>query len=162
MRPVLGLLLFAGLQLGWQVLQGGALARAVIGYGVVRPAVWSVRTLTPEIPVRAADRALLAPGGGLNIRNGCEGLEALFLLTAAVLVSPVSWAARGRGVLLACGMVFLINQARVVLLFYAWREAPRYFDALHGTVTPIAVVLLVCACFAIWLRKVHGNAAQTA
>lgn len=153
-RALAGLLLFTLLQLAWQGLQGSRVERVVLGAGVVGPAVWAVNTLTPQVHARAGERALLAPGGGLHIVNGCEGLEALFLLGSAVLVCPLGWRARLRGLLLGTGIVFLLNQARVLVLFYAWRHSPQRFDLLHGSVAPIAVVLAVCAFFAAWL---HGE-----
>jgi exosortase/archaeosortase family protein len=145
------LVVFAFLQLGWQALRGSAIERAVIHDGIVRPAALLVNLLTPATRASAVDFTLHAPGGGLNIQNGCEGLEALFLLSAAFSVAPISWRSRGGGLLLGCAVVFLINQARILVLFYAYRADHSLFDPLHAMVTPIVVILLVCAYFYAWL-----------
>jgi len=68
---------FAVLQLSWQALAGGAIERFVIHDATVVPATWLVNSITPAVHANAVDRTLAAPGGGLNILNGCEGIEAL-------------------------------------------------------------------------------------
>jgi exosortase/archaeosortase family protein len=142
---------FAAQQLVWQGLRGSPVERAVIHWGTVRPAALLIDLLTPGAHVQAVGFSLLAPGGGLNILNGCEGLEALFLLSAAFLVAPLPTGLRLRGLLLGVVVVFLVNQSRILVLFYAYRTDAALFDPLHGTVTPIGVVLVVSAYFYAWV-----------
>jgi exosortase/archaeosortase family protein len=97
------------------------------------------------------DYSLRAPGGGLNILNGCEGMEALFLLSAAFAVVPLPWRQRLTGLVLGIAIVFVVNQVRILLLFYGYRESPAWFEALHTTITPIGVVLVISAYFYAWL-----------
>jgi exosortase/archaeosortase family protein len=128
----------------------------------VRPAVALVNLLTPTIHARAQKITLTAPGGGgLNIVNGCEGTEALFLLAAAFAVAPLSWGSRLLGFALGIGVVFVVNQARILALFYAFRNDASLFDLLHGSITPIAVILLVCAYFYGWLVYAPRLAGQS-
>lgn len=57
----------------------------------------------------------------------------------------------------------MVNQARILTLFYAFRSSPSLFDALHATVTPIAVVIPVCCYFYAWLARANrGSVADTA
>jgi exosortase family protein XrtM len=144
-------LLFALLQLGWQSLRGTAVERFVIHDLTVQPAARLISLLTPAVHVQAVDFSLRAPGGGLNILNGCEGIEALFLLCAAFAVVPLPWRQRVTGLLLGSGVIFVVNQARILLLFYAYRASHDWFDPLHAMITPIAVILAVSAYFYAWL-----------
>ena len=61
-----------------------------------------------------------------------------------------------------CGavVIFVINQARVLILFYAYRADHLLFDRLHATITPIAVVLLIGLYFYAWLSRAASH--QTA
>lgn len=160
LRAAAFLLAFAALQLGWQSLHGSRVERLVIHDGIVRPAVILVNVLTPRVGARAAGDALQAPGGGLFIRNGCDGLEAMFLLCAAFLVAPMSWRKRWQGLLLGTAFVYVVNQVRILILFYAFRADRQLFDSLHATVTPIAVVLLICTYFYAWQRHAARPLAQ--
>jgi len=150
-RAVAFLSLFALLQLGWQSLRGTAVERLIIHGCTVEPAAHLVNWLTPSVHARAVDFSLRAAGGSLNILNGCDGTEALFLLSAALAVAPISLRQRVTGLLIGMAVVFLVNQARIVLLFYAYRASHQWFDSLHATITPIGVVLLVSAYFYVWL-----------
>ena len=106
--------------------------------------------------------SIRAPGGGLNILNGCEGLEALFLLIAAFAVAPLTWQAKLLGAGLGVLVVFAVNQARILVLFYAYRADHALFDQLHSTVTPIAVVLLVSAYFYVWFNHAERRSSPAA
>jgi exosortase family protein XrtM len=143
--------LFALLQLEWQSLRGTSVEQFVIHDCTVVPAAALVNLLTPAVQAQAVNFSLHAAGGSLNILNGCEGMEALFLLWAGLAVVPLPWRQRLKGVVLGIGVVFLVNQGRILLLFYANRGSHAWFDSLHAMITPIGVVLLVSAYFYAWL-----------
>ncbi len=151
-RPLRLLLLFLAtflsLQYGWEMSRGTALERVVIHDLTVRPAARLIDAIWPEVGVEAREHRLLAPAGRLNILNGCEGLEALFLLLAAFVAYPFAWHARLLGMALGIGLVFVLNQARIVLLWQVWTGERALFGLLHGTLLPL---LLVAACLAYFL-----------
>jgi exosortase/archaeosortase family protein len=160
-RAIAFLLLFALLQLTWQGTRGTVVQRLVVHDGTVTPAALLVNLLTPAVHARAVGFSVAAVGGGINIENGCEGLDALFLLISAMLVAPIAWRMRALGVLVGAVVVFLLNQARILVLFYAYRADHSLFDLLHGAVAPIVVVLLVLAFFYVWLDLANGRVAPT-
>jgi exosortase/archaeosortase family protein len=152
------LAIFFSLQWFWNITHDTAIEYAVIHGATVQPAAWLVNLLTPGIQAQAIGFTLSAPGGGLNILNGCEGLEALFLLWAAFVMAPLTWRSRLWGLLLGIAVVFVVNQARILLLFYAYRADRSLFDPLHSTVTPIAVIVLVSFYFYLWLYLARRHA----
>ncbi len=152
---------FAMLQLSWQGLRGTAVERLVVESGIVLPAVYAVNLFTPHVQASAQGSSIRALGGSLNLRNGCEGTEALFLLIAALSIAPLSWRTRGLGLLYGLPLVYGLNQARVLVLFYAYRANPASFDLLHGSVTPIALVLVVAVYFHAWMAHSVRSAAVT-
>lgn len=158
-RIVAFLLLFASLQLGWQALHGTTLERWLVDQATVKPAAAAVNLLTPDARARAINHSVLAPGGGVNVLNGCEGVEALFLLLAAFAVTPLAWRARAIGMLAGVAVVFAVNQARILALFYAHRLDRPLFDLLHGTAAPIAVILLVAGYFYAWISFASASPA---
>lgn len=161
-RAIFFILAFAVLQLGWQASRGTFVQTLVVHDCTVRPAVYLVNLLTPPVHAVAIDSSVAAAGGGLNIENGCEGLEALFLLIAAFLVAPLPWRSRLWGSVFGSALVFLLNQARILALFYAYRASHALFDPLHADVLPIILVLIVCAYFYAWLAYSNRRLAPTA
>lgn len=156
-RSLLFFVIFACLQLGWQGLRGSGVEALVVHDATVRPAVALINLLTPGADARAVNFTITAPGGGLNILNGCEGTEVLFLLLAALLVGPLAWRSRVTGIFVGTLVVFVINQARILILFYAYRADHALFDRLHGSVTPLLMILIVGGYFYGWLLHARPN-----
>jgi exosortase/archaeosortase family protein len=152
--------IFAILQLAWQQLQSTAVERILVQDVTVGSAAALVNFLTPTVQARAAGTTVRARGGGLNIVNGCDGTEALFLLAAAFVVAPLPWPRRIGGFLVGLPVLFVVNELRILALFYANRDDAALFDLLHATVTPILVVLLVAGYFYVWLFG-HTRISQT-
>lgn len=151
-------LTFAALQLAWQATRGSTIERAVIHHATVRPAVFLINSITPQIAARAVDSSVRARGGGINILNGCEGVDALFLLAAAFLVAPLPVRTRLLGFAAGIPLVFFVNQTRILGLFYAYRHDDSLFYAMHATVAPVLVVIVVAAYFYYWLARGRRSA----
>lgn len=145
------------LQWGWSSLRGSAAERAVIDVATVGTAVALVNRLTPEIEVRANGSRIQASGGGINVLNGCEGTEVLFLLWAALLAAPLSWRWRLQGAVLGGVWVFALNQARLLALFYSYRDDRALFNLLHGLVAP-GVLVAATLLFVAWVYRRHDAA----
>lgn len=142
------LVVFFALQYGWEMSRGSHFEQVVIDQATVAPAAWVINTLTPDQDVMAQEHRLVSSEGSLNILNGCEGLETLFLLIAAIMAYPFTWRVRMQGLGLGLPLVFVLNQARIVLLWYAFLHDRMLFDMLHGIVVPL---LLVAACLLFFL-----------
>ena len=156
------LAIFLALQSGYGASRGGALERAVIDVATVKSAVLLIGWITPEVGARADGPRIKAPGGGLNVLNGCEGTDVVFLLTAAMLISPLAWRWRLAGLAVGLPLVFVLNQGRVLALFYAYRSDRAWFELLHGVVAPLALIVVVGAFFAWWMSRHGGGAARGA
>jgi len=150
-RCVLFLLVFGCLQYLWAEVRGTWVERAWIDHLTVASAATLIDRLTPGVQARAEGSRIAAPGGGLNIRNGCEGTEMLFLLAAAVAVAPLSMRARARALAGGLLLVWVLNLARILVLFYAFRADRAMFDLLHNVVAPLVLVALVGVFFQFWL-----------
>lgn len=132
---------------------GTAVERFFLESAGSRPAAAVLDLLQPALQVRAVGTRVVAPGGGLNIGNGCEGTDLYFLLFAAFAAAPLlSWRRRAAGFALGLMLAFLLNQVRILALFHAYRADPTLFDLLHTTVAPIVLVIAMALYFHAWLR----------
>lgn len=144
-------LVFA-LQWAWRQACGTTIEHWVIDFATVGTAAHVVNILTPEVQARAVGSRISAAGGGLNILNGCEGTEVLFLLIAALLAYPLSWKTRLWGSLVGVVMVFVANQLRILALFYSFRFDRTLFDHLHGLVAPLCLIAVTSGFFVVLMR----------
>jgi exosortase/archaeosortase family protein len=140
-------LIFAALQWGWSVQQDSALFRLWVEDLNVRVAVALIDNLQPGAAAVAQGSRIRAPDGGLNVLQGCDGAELLWLMTAAFAVAPLAWRWRLGGWLAGLLLVWLLNVARIAALFFAWRSDPAWFDWLHNYIGPIVLVALLALYF---------------
>lgn len=152
------LLGFFAMQYAWEMARGSAIERVIIDEFTVRPAAWLIDGLWPTDAVRAEGHRLVTASGRLNVLNGCEGLETLFMLVAALIAYPFPWRVRLVGLLAGTALVFALNQARIVLLWHAFMRARDWFGVLHGTLLPL---LLVAVCLVFFLLLLSREAPQT-
>ena len=120
-----------------------------------QPAAGLISLVTPDIKAHVVGSRIAAPGGGINIRGGCEGTEVLFLLLAAFLAKPMPWRSRIAGITLGAFLVFVLNQARILSLFYAYRADRELFDLLHTIGAPIVFIALIALYFYAWIDRDH-------
>jgi exosortase/archaeosortase family protein len=138
---------FSSLQIVWSGARGTPLERFWVDTLTVKPAVVLINAFTPKVGAVSYGTSIKAAGGGLNILNGCDGTDMLFLLTAAFVCCPLSWALRLRGLGTSVMIVLAFNQARILALFYAFRADKTLFDLLHTTVAPVVLIALATLFF---------------
>lgn len=143
-------LVVAVLQWAWSEARGTAIERAVIDTATVGTAAVAINALTPDVHASAAGARIRAPHGGINVLNGCEGTEVLFLFVAALMAYPMSWRTRIGGLVVGTVFVFVANQVRLIALFYAYQNDRGLFDQLHGMVMPLALIVATLGLF-VWL-----------
>ena len=158
LQAVLFAVVFVGLQSGWSFAQGTWLEAVAVGDWTVAPAAFWVQHLTPAVGAHAVGFGIEAPGGGIRVRNGCEGFDVVFLWLAALAVVRMPMARRALGLVWGVLAIWALNQVRIVALFYVYRGAPDLFALLHGTVAPLLLVVVVAGLFTL---LVNGGAGQS-
>jgi exosortase H (IPTLxxWG-CTERM-specific) len=89
----------------------------------------------------------------VNIRNGCNGIEAMLLFLAAVLAFPVSWRSRLLGLGVGSVAIQLVNLVRVMALFLTGVYLPKLFDASHTVIWQSLVILFAVLLFILWASR---------
>jgi exosortase family protein XrtM len=157
-RLALFLSLFFGLQLAWSAARGTLVERSLIEGLIVPSAAALVNLLPLGVEAFAAGARLVSAQGSVNVLNGCEGTDVLFLLVAAFAVASLPWRWRLLGLLVGASLVFVLNLVRIVVLFQAVRLEPSWFGVLHSTVTPLALTLAVALFFLAWMKRADARA----
>lgn len=152
LQLLLFVLSFGALFAAWKQAAGTAWEKVLIADLTVAPAAFWIRQLTPEVAAVAQGFSIRAPGGGINVLNGCEGLDVLLMLWAALVAVPMGWRRRLVGWVAGSMLAWGLNQARVVALFYANRADKDLFALLHGTVAPLLLILCLALAFALLLQ----------
>jgi exosortase H (IPTLxxWG-CTERM-specific) len=89
----------------------------------------------------------------VNIRNGCNGVEAMLIFLAAVLAFPASWKSRLSGLALGIVAIQVINLIRVVALFLTGVYFPKIFDSSHTVIWQTIVILFGVLLWIFWANR---------
>ena len=94
---------------------------------------------------------------GVNINNGCNGVEAMLILLASIVDFPASMKARAVGLLLGALAVQLLNFIRIISLYLLGAYHPKLFDLFHTAVWQVVIILAAIGFFLIWSARVAPN-----
>ncbi|HVG06387.1 MAG TPA: exosortase H [Thermoanaerobaculia bacterium] len=89
----------------------------------------------------------------VNIRNGCNGVEAMLIFLAAVLAFPAPWRARLLGLAIGVVAIQAVNLVRVVALYLTGVYLPSWFDASHTVVWQTVVILFSVLLWILWANR---------
>ncbi len=105
-------------------------------------------------PVSAASTVLRSGGFAVDVRNGCNGLEAALVFSAAVVAFPATRRQRWAGLLAGFVVIEILNLIRVVSLFWLGVHRPGIFELFHAAVWQTVLILLAVALFVLWSRRI--------
>lgn len=103
--------------------------------------------------VRRQGTIIRSPQFAVNIRNGCNGVEAMLIFLAAVLAFPAPWRARLAGLALGIVAIQLVNLVRVVALFLTGAYFPSLFDTSHTVIWQTVVILFSVVLWIFWASR---------
>jgi len=93
----------------------------------------------------------------VDVKNGCNGIEAALLLLAAMLAFPASAKARAAGIAAGLLAIQLVNLFRIVSLFWLGAHRRDLFDLFHAAIWQTLLILLAVGIFLAWGRKLRGG-----
>lgn len=104
-------------------------------------------------PVTVAGTVIHTSRSAFDVRNGCNGVEAMLLLAAAMIAFPATMRSRLTGLIVACVAIQILNLFRVSFLVWLGEHHRAAFDVVHVTVWQIIVILAALSMFVFWSVK---------
>lgn len=125
--------------------------------GVARASGLALNLLGQDVTMQGT--VIRGPRFAVNIRNGCNGIEAMLIFLAAVLAFPASWRSRLIGLALGILAIQIVNLVRVVALFLTGVYFPRLFDSSHTVIWQTIVILFGVLLWIFWANRFAAPAA---
>jgi exosortase family protein XrtM len=147
------LFLFGVLQFSYSIFGNSLTERLIIDDLTVKPSAFIINILAPQEQVQSFGHSLISPWVRLNIVNGCEGIESIFLVTAALLAYHLPLRAKIKGIVLITALLYALNQLRITAMYFSYRYDRSLFSALHGYIGPTLIVLIGSLFFLWWITK---------
>jgi len=96
----------------------------------------------------------LSNGTSVAILAGCNGIEAMICLTAAIIAYPATWVQRLWGLVLGYIAIQSLNIVRIISLFYLLQWNKQWFEWAHLYIWQGLIFLDVLIVFIVWIRWV--------
>lgn len=116
---------------------------------VVEWSVWLIQLI--GIEVRAQGPMLFIENAILEVKFGCNGLEAIMLYTAAVLAYPACAKARVIGIVAGSLFLQVLNLIRIAILSWVLVNEQQYFGIMHEYITQSIMIALAFFAFVTYL-----------
>ena len=91
-------------------------------------------------------------GFAISIERGCNGVEAVIILIAAMLAFPAPWKHRLAGLGVGFLAIQSLNLVRIISLFYLGQWNHTWFEWFHLYLWQALIVLDALVVFLLWLR----------
>ena len=104
-------------------------------------------------PIDVSGTVIRTSRFALDVRNGCNGVEAMMLLAAAMIAFPATLRSRLAGLLVASAAIQLLNLLRVSSLVWLGEHHRALFDFVHVGVWQSIVILAAVSMFVFWSWK---------
>jgi exosortase family protein XrtM len=100
----------------------------------------------------AQQAVIKSPEFALEIGVGCDALQSIGILAAAILAFPATLRAKLFGLGVGASIQLALNVLRILALYYAGVHLPSAFTPLHHTVLPTFFILVGLLTWLIWAR----------
>jgi exosortase/archaeosortase family protein len=103
-------------------------------------------------------RVITLPGAnGIEMVDGCNGIEALGLFVGFVVAFKGTWKNRAWVIPLGLVLIYLVNIVRVVVLVITQKHAPSIFTVTHDYSTTAIFYIVIFAMW-VWWSKLSEKA----
>lgn len=94
----------------------------------------------------------LANGTAVKIMPGCNGVEAMICLAAAIIAFTATWKEKVFGLIIGFIAIQLLNIVRIISLFYLLQWNKDWFEWAHLYVWQALIILDALIIFILWVR----------
>ena len=103
----------------------------------------------------------LSKGTAVAIQAGCNGIEAIICLTAAILAYQATWKEKLIGLIVGFFAIQSLNIVRIISLFYLLQWNKVWFEWAHLYAWQALIFLDVLIVFILWIRWLPRNKPET-
>jgi len=112
-----------------------------------------INLCTPGERTVARRDAITAPGISLSIAKGCEGIETMILVIAALAAYFMPARRKLEGIAAGIALIYVVNLVRIISLYYIFRYRPAWFDFAHLYFWQVVIIFIGVAFFLFWIER---------
>ncbi len=122
--------------------------------------VWIIQTFDDNVVATANVIRDKTNGFGVRIERGCNGVEALIILFAAIFAFPAPFRNKLLGFAIGFFAIQALNLVRIISLFYLGQWNQVAFEWFHLYLWQALIILDALVVWLVWLRTLPGSGAS--
>jgi len=111
-----------------------------------------INLISPQEHAVQKGKNILGSNISMTVATGCDGMDGLIVVIAAILAFPMAFLNRIKGMLLGISVVYITNLLRIVMLFFTLRFQSGWFDFMHIYIGQFIVIFTAGLFFLIWIN----------
>ena len=116
-----------------------------------------INIITPQERSYSYGAVIKSGEVGIDISEGCEGIEGVILISAAILAFYSGFKQKFLGILVGSLIIYLSNLFRIISLYYIHKYKPEIFDILHIFVGQTFIIFIGLLYFIVWTNTFAGR-----
>lgn len=120
--------------------------------GIAHVAVWIIELWDSNVESMGKIIRDIPSGFAVSIEPGCNGVEAMIILFAAIFAFPAPWKHKFVGFLIGCVAIQALNMVRIISLFYMGQWNMVWFEWFHLYLWQAMIILEALVFWLVWLR----------
>ncbi len=133
------------------------LSKVIYHYGIVSLSAVLINLIQAGEAVVADENFIKSSKAVLEVVRGCDGAGVLFLMSAAIVSFAAKWKMKLLGLIGAFLLFYLLNQLRIVGLYFVVAYQRELFAPLHTYFIPTLIIIIGCIFFAWWAQLAHND-----
>lgn len=113
---------------------------------------WTMMLFDSSVEAEGIILRSLTTGAAVAIMPGCNGVEAMIVLIAAMVAFPSPWKHKLIGLLIGFVAIQALNLVRIISLFYLLQWNEVWFQWFHLYLWQALIILDAMIVFIVWLR----------
>jgi len=122
--------------------------------------VWIIQLFDENVVATANVIRDKASGFGVRIERGCNGVEALIILFAAIFAFPAPFRSKLIGFAIGFVAIQALNLVRIISLFYLGQWNQVAFEWFHLYLWQALIILDALVVWLVWLRTLPRTTAN--
>ncbi len=122
---------------------------------------WLMTAFDPNVATAGKVVRSTVNGFAVSIEPGCNGVEAMIVLLAAIMAFPAPFLYKLTGLLWGFIAIQGMNLLRIISLFYLGQWSQALFDWAHLYIWQALIMLDALIVFLVWIRYLPGQQRQT-
>lgn len=120
-----------------------------------------INIITPDEQAFARGHTIGSGNFAIAIAEGCEGIEGILLIVAALCAFPMGIKQKISGIMLGSMIIYLSNLVRIAVLYYTLKYKPGIFDVTHVYVGQTFIIFVGVLFFITWITIFAKHDAKT-